>query len=327
MLVFEDLHWADDAQLDFLDYLVDWAADVPLLVVCSARPELLARRPGWGGGKPNAATVSLAPLSADDTARLIAALLNQALLPAETQAALLARAGGNPLYAEEYVRMLADRGFLKKVGGSWRLEHADELPLPESVQGIIAARLDALAPRRKALVQDAAVLGKVGWVGAMAALSGSEPFALEQRLHALERRELLRRERRSQVAGERQYAFRHVLVRDVAYNQLPQAAGRPALAGGPSGSKRCRRTGPRTGPSCSPTTIKRRSSSNEPPARTPPCWRNGPGWPWGGWRPGPGGQRLRGRRPVVCGGLGAVAAPGCRAAAAAAAARAGPDVC
>jgi predicted ATPase/class 3 adenylate cyclase len=224
VLVFEDLHWADDALLDFLDHLAEWAIEVPLLVVCTARPELLARRPGWGGGKPNAATVSLAPLSAEDTARLVAALLNQALLPAETQAALLARAGGNPLYAEEYVRMLADRGFLKKVGGSWRLERADELPLPETVQGIIAARLDALAPEEKTLLQDAAVLGEVAWVGALAALGGAEPLQLEPRLHALERRELLRRERRSTVAGERQYAFRHVLVRDVAYGQLPRAA-------------------------------------------------------------------------------------------------------
>jgi class 3 adenylate cyclase/tetratricopeptide (TPR) repeat protein len=223
VLVFEDLHWADDALLDFLDHLVDWATDVPLLVVCTARPELLSRRPGWGGGKPNAATVSLAPLSAEDTARLVGALLDQALLPVEVQSALLARAGGNPLFAEEYVRMLADRGFLKRIGGSWRLERAGELPLPESVQGIIAARLDALAPEAKALLQDAAVLGKVGWLGALAALSGSEPLQLEARLHALERRELLRRERRSAVAGERQYAFRHVLVRDVAYGQLPRA--------------------------------------------------------------------------------------------------------
>jgi class 3 adenylate cyclase/tetratricopeptide (TPR) repeat protein len=222
VLIFEDLHWADDALLDFLDYLVDWATDLPMLVVGTARPELLSRRPGWGGGKPNAATVSLAPLSADDTARLVGGLLDQALLPAEVQSALLARAGGNPLYAEEYVRMLIDRGFLKKLGGSWRLERAGELPLPESVQGIIAARLDALAPEAKALLQDAAVLGKVGWLGALAAVSGSEPLQLETRLHALERRELLRRERRSAVAGERQYAFRHVLVRDVAYTQLPR---------------------------------------------------------------------------------------------------------
>jgi class 3 adenylate cyclase/tetratricopeptide (TPR) repeat protein len=224
VLVFEDLHWADDALLDFLDHLVDWAVDVPLLVVCTARPELLVRRPGWGGGKPNVATVSLPPLSEADTARLLIALLGQVLLPAETQAALLDRAGGNPLYAGEYVRMLADRGYLKNDGGSWRLDRAEELPLPETVQGIIAARLDALTPQDKALLQDAAVLGKVGWVGALAALGTAEPLQLEGRLHALERRELLRRERRSAVAGERQYAFRHVLVRDVAYDQLPRAA-------------------------------------------------------------------------------------------------------
>jgi class 3 adenylate cyclase len=224
VLVFEDLHWADELLLDFLDHLVDWAADVPLLVVATARPELLARRPTWGGGKPNSAIVSLAPLGDDDTARLVGGLLGQALLPAEVQAALLARAGGNPLYAEEYVRMLADRGYLTRVSGSWRLDRAEELPLPESVHGIIAARLDALSPEEKALLQDAAVLGKVGWVGALAALGDTQPMALEDRLHALERKQLLRRERRSVVAAERQYAFRHVLVRDVAYAQLPRAA-------------------------------------------------------------------------------------------------------
>jgi tetratricopeptide (TPR) repeat protein len=224
VLVFEDLHWADVGLLDFLDYLADWAIDVPLLVVCTTRPELLSRRPGWGGGKPNSATVSLAPLSEQDTARLVAALLGQALLPAETQAALLARAGGNPLYAEEYVRMLADRGLLRRNGVGWRLERAEQLPLPESVQGIIAARLDALSAPEKALLQDAAVLGKVGWVGALAALGSTEPFALEAQLHALERKEFLHRERRTSVAGERQYAFRHVLVKDVAYGQLPRAA-------------------------------------------------------------------------------------------------------
>jgi predicted ATPase len=176
VLVFEDLHWADDTLLDFLDHLVDWAAEVPLLVVATARPELLARRPGWGGGKPNTTIVSLVPLSEQDTARLVAALLDQAVLPVELQAALLAQAGGNPLYAEEYVRMLADRGFLRRAGGTWRLERAEELPLPETVQGIIAARLDVLSPEEKALLQDAAVLGKVGWLGALAALAGTEPF-------------------------------------------------------------------------------------------------------------------------------------------------------
>jgi hypothetical protein len=197
VLVVEDLHWADELLLEFLDHLVDWAAEVPLLVVATARPELLARRPGLGGGKPNSAIASLAPLSDQDTARLVAGLLDQTLLPAELQAMLLARAGGNPLYAEEYVRMLADRGYLTRTRGGWRLERAGELPLPESVQGIIAARLDALAPRTRRCSRmrpcSARSAGRVPWPP-------------------------------SPVAGERQYAFRHVLVRDVAYGQLPRAA-------------------------------------------------------------------------------------------------------
>ena len=227
VLVVEDLHWADELLLDFLDNLVDWADQVPLLVVATARPELLAQRPGWGGGKPNSTTVSLSPLGDADTTRLIGALLGRALLPAETQSALLSRCGGNPLYAEEYVRMLADRGHLRTVGGTVLLTRIDELPMPETVQGIIAARLDTLPASDKALLQDAAVVGKVGWLGALAALAGDvdvDAATLQERLHALERKELLRRERRSQVAGEHQYAFRHALIRDVAYQQLPRGA-------------------------------------------------------------------------------------------------------
>ncbi len=157
VLVFEDLHWADEGLLDFVDHLVEWASGVPILVVCTARPELLTRRPGWGGGKPNAVTLSLSPLDDEQTARLLAALLERSVLPAETQSALLQRAGGNPLYAEEFVRMVADRDLIS-VG--------EELPLPESVQGIVAARLDALPDQEKALLQDMAVIGKVFWLGA-----------------------------------------------------------------------------------------------------------------------------------------------------------------
>ncbi|HEU0247629.1 MAG TPA: AAA family ATPase [Gaiellaceae bacterium] len=211
VLVFEDLHWADEDLLDFVDGLAERVSGVPLLVLCSARPELLERRPGWGGGKRNAVTVSLEPLSAAETARLIAALLDRPVLPAETQIALVQRAGGNPLYAEEYVRMLADRG-------------EGDLPLPQTVQGIVAARLDLLGDAEKALVQDAAVLGKVFWTDGLASLSGLEPHKLDERLVALERKEFIHRERRSAVAGMAQYAFRHVLVRDVAYGQMPRAA-------------------------------------------------------------------------------------------------------
>jgi class 3 adenylate cyclase/tetratricopeptide (TPR) repeat protein len=212
VLVFEDLHWADDDLLDFVDHLVDWAADVPLLCVCTARPELLERRPAWGGGKPNASTISLSPLSDEETARLLAVLLEQTLLPAEQQAALLTRAGGNPLYAEQFARMLGERGA------------GDELPLPETVQGIIAARLDGLEPEEKALLQDAAVLGKVFWAGAVAQMDGRDRAAVEQSLHALARKEFVRRQRRPSVEGESEYAFLHLLVRDVAYGQIPRAA-------------------------------------------------------------------------------------------------------
>jgi class 3 adenylate cyclase/tetratricopeptide (TPR) repeat protein len=214
VLVFEDLHWADDGLLDFVDSLVDWATDVPLLVVATARPELLARRPQWGGGKTNAATLSLVPLSEAETAELVHAILERSVLPAEVQSAVLARAGGNPLYAEEFARMVADRGDLGT---------GVELDLPDSVQGLISARLDSLPREEKELLQDAAVVGKVFWPGALVQ-GHRNASVLDDALRALERKEFVRRERRSSVEGETQYAFRHVLVRDVAYGQIPRAA-------------------------------------------------------------------------------------------------------
>ena len=209
VLVFEDLHFADDGVLDFVDYLAEWVRGVPILVVVTARPELLSRRPGWGGGKANAVTLSLAALSDEETARLVRSLLASPALPAQTQETLLARAGGNPLYAEEFVRMLA--------GG----RHADELP--ETVHGLIAGRIDALTGDEKALLQNVAVLGNVFWLGAASALSGVDAATAEDRLHALARKEFVRRERRSTVTGEAEYAFQHQLVRDVAYGQIPRA--------------------------------------------------------------------------------------------------------
>ena len=196
VLVFEDLHWADDTLLDFVDYLAEWVAGVPMLVVATARPELLERRPDWGGGKRNATTLSIGALSDDATARLLP------VMPAEKQQLVLARAEGNPLYAAEFARMAEDNP-------------GEDLPLPETVQGLIAARIDQLPPDEKTLVQDASVLGKVFWPSALASAS-------EDALHALERKEFIRRDRRSAVAGETQYAFLHLLVRDVAYGQIPR---------------------------------------------------------------------------------------------------------
>jgi len=210
VLVFEDLHWADDGLLDFLDELVDWTTGVPLLVVCTARPELLSRRAAWGGGRTNTLTLSLPPLSAGETARLVHELLEHAVLPAELQQALIERADGNPLYAEEFARLV--------------VEHGGESPrVPETVQGIIAARLDALAPEHKRLLQHAAVVGTVFWAGAVRALDAVAPDEIGLGLRELQRRELIRPERRSSVEGETEYAFRHVLIRDVAYGQIPRA--------------------------------------------------------------------------------------------------------
>ena len=216
-LIFDDLHWADDGLLDFVEYLADWASGVPLLMICTARPELLDRRPGWGGGKPNALTLSLAPLSDAETARLIGSLSGHPLREAEQQGVLVARAGGNPLYAEQFVQMLADQ------------EAGRELPVsglavPESVQAIIGARLDLLALPEKRLLHDAAVIGNVFWPGALAALGGSIRRGEQaEYLHGLERKQFLRRDRASSLAAESQYAFTHVLVREAAYGQLSRA--------------------------------------------------------------------------------------------------------
>jgi class 3 adenylate cyclase/predicted ATPase len=212
VLVFDDLHWADDNLLDFVDHLVDWATGVPILVVGAARPELLERRPGWGGGKRNALTTSLSPLTDEETARLLHMLLERPVLPAASQATLLSSAGGNPLYAEQYARMFVERG------------DDAELPLPETIQGIVAARVDGLAVEEKALLQDASVLGKVFWSGALASIGGVDRPSVGKRLHTLERKEFIRRERRSSVADEDEYSFGHALVRDVAYAQIPRLA-------------------------------------------------------------------------------------------------------
>ena len=224
VLAFEDLHWADDAMLEFIEHLVDWSTEVPLFVLCTARPELYERRAGWGGGKRNSTTVSLSPLTTQETAQLIGALLSQAVLPAETQTALLERAGGNPLYAEEFVRMLSDRGILERAGAVIRIGEDAEIPVPETIQALIAARLDTLSSEVKALLQAASVVGKVFWAGAVASVSGAAENSVTEALHELARKELVRPVRSSSVQGEQEYAFWHVLVRDVAYGQIPRAA-------------------------------------------------------------------------------------------------------
>ena len=222
ILVFEDMHWGDDAVLDFVELLADHAGAVPLAIVCTARPELLEWRPSWGQGKLNMATISLVALSAHATARFVTELLGSTPVPADVQRALVLPAEGNPLYAQEYVRMLRDRGFLASDGEAWRLV-GEPKGLPASVYGIIAARLDALSDDEKRFVHDAAVIGRTVRLAAVCALSGRDPDQAEQLVRAIEPKQLLRRSRPSSVAGEVELTFAHALIQDVAYSQLPRA--------------------------------------------------------------------------------------------------------
>jgi tetratricopeptide (TPR) repeat protein len=222
VLVFEDLHWADAAMLEFIDHLVEWSTGVPLLVICTARPELYESHEGWGGGKRNSNTISLSPLSDSETAQLISALLAQAVLPAEVHNALLERAGGNPLYAEEFIRMLTDRGVLQRKGRVLTIDPDADIPLPHNVHALIAARLDTLPAERKALLHDAAVVGKVFWSGAVSALGERDDKQVRQGLHELARKELVRPARNSSMEGQQEYSFWHALVRDVSYGQIPR---------------------------------------------------------------------------------------------------------
>jgi class 3 adenylate cyclase/tetratricopeptide (TPR) repeat protein len=223
VLVVEDLHWADAALLQFLRYLIDSSAGIALLVIATARSELLDRYPGWNEERPNASSITLSPLTDTDTTALIAALLGQPVLPTEVQALLLERAGGNPLYAEEFARLLTDRGLLVRDGHTVRLSPGQEIPFPETVQALIAARLDLLPLERKALVQDAAVVGKVFWSGALAAIGDRDEQVLLAELDELERKELILVAKVSSVEGQTEYAFWHAVVRDVAYAQIPRA--------------------------------------------------------------------------------------------------------
>jgi DNA-binding SARP family transcriptional activator/tetratricopeptide (TPR) repeat protein len=209
VLALEDLHWADEGLLDFVDELADRVRDAPLLILCTARPELLERRPSWGGGKANALSISLPPLSDDYTASVVAAVSDHPV-PAETLKALLERAAGNPLYAEQLARMLAEGGSLGE--------------LPETVHGIIAARLDALSADEKELLHNGAVVGKVFWLGALEAIGGGSRQQAEELLYGLERKEFVARVRHPSIAREAEYVFQHVLLRDVAYGQIPRLA-------------------------------------------------------------------------------------------------------
>jgi predicted ATPase len=223
VLVFEDLHWAEEALLGFVEQLAEYAEGVPLLLVGTARPELFERAAGWAASARNMAKVNLRALTAAETARLISNLLGTVVLPAEVQQAIMDRAGGNPLYAEEFVRLLKDQEIMQRAGAGWRIDTDAEIALPPTVHGLIAARLDTLSPARKRMLQDAAVVGKVFWAGAVAEMGNQDQDEVRAVLHELARKELVRPVRHSSMAGQAEYSFAHALIRDVCYAQIPRS--------------------------------------------------------------------------------------------------------
>ena len=233
VLVVEDLHWADEPMLAFLDDLAQGLGEAPLLVLATGRQEVLEFAGPGEGFVSMAHQVPLGPLSGDETSRLILARLGAKSLPVSLQAALLERSGGNPLFAEELVRLLADRDLLESHAGSVALKPGAELPMPESIGALIAARLDLLTRDRKALIADAAVVGRSFWAGAVAAVGEQDPADVLLGLHELVAKELVRPERASSMEGEAEFSFVHALVCDVAYSQLTladRAAKHAALA-------------------------------------------------------------------------------------------------
>ena len=216
VVLIEDIHWAEDPLLDLLERT---GRDVqgPLLIVGTARPELLDGRPTWGGGRRNASLLWLQPLSEDEAGRLFDDALAEAL-PLELRNLVVERAEGNPLFVEELIGTLIDRGNLQQVGDSWQAKRLrSNLDIPDSVQAVLAARIDMLPSLEKAALQAASVVGRIFWVGPVRELVGGEPdFGL------LEERDFIRRRQGSSMAGEQEYAIKHALTREVAYTSLPK---------------------------------------------------------------------------------------------------------
>ncbi|MEA2485928.1 MAG: hypothetical protein QOD46_1039, partial [Actinomycetota bacterium] len=223
ILVFEDLHWADPATVEFIEHLVEWSEGVPLFVICAARPELYDNHPGWGGGKHNSNTIGLSPLSDEETDELIASLLLRAAVSPAIRSSLLERAGGNPLYAEEFARMIVERAAADGVPSAAPID-SRQFPFPETLQALIAARLDSLSGPQKAILQDASVAGRTFWADAVAAIGGSDVAVTREALHELTVKELVKPARSSSMENQDEYSFWHALVREVAYGQIPRAA-------------------------------------------------------------------------------------------------------
>jgi class 3 adenylate cyclase/tetratricopeptide (TPR) repeat protein len=218
--VVEDIHWADATMLDVLDELAE-RLEGPVLFLCTARPDLLRERPGWGGGRRGYSSLPLEPLGAEDSARLVSLLLDVDALTERLRQRVLDRSEGNPFFLEEIIHHLIDDGLLVQEGQQWRagrgIEHVE---IPDTVHAVILARLDLLLRDEKRAAQRAAVVGRIFWDGAVSSLA--EINDLEDCLRTLRRREFVVERLASSIARQREFAFKHVLIRDVCYDSLPR---------------------------------------------------------------------------------------------------------
>ena len=211
-LIFEDIHWADDALLDLIELAAKQIHDVPLLILVQARPEILDKRATWGRGVRSFTSLPLNPLPLEEEAAMVLALCHERGIPAEVAVQIGHGPGGNPLFAEELVAMIAEQG---RVAG-----------VPPTIKPLIAARLDALLPAERQTLHRAAIFGKAFWAGGLRALDPDTTCDVEEQLETLEHKELLRVQPHSQFRDEVEYIFKHDLIRDVAYEILPKAQRR-----------------------------------------------------------------------------------------------------
>ena len=252
IIVIDDLQWADEALLDLLEYLTDRVTNVPILFLCPARPDFFERRRDWGGGRRNFTTLALESLSSEESNELVDALLKTEDLPGVLRYTILTRAEGNPFFVEEIVRMLIDQKVLINEDGCWRIgEHNEDIlnelatpaappddtlidlhyvfPLPrvpDTIQGVLAARIDLLSQTEKLVLQHASIIGRTFWLSALCELAANlSPTTILKTIDLLIERNFIfetEKQARNPVEHDREFAFKHVLIRDVVYNNIPR---------------------------------------------------------------------------------------------------------
>jgi tetratricopeptide (TPR) repeat protein len=225
VVVFDDVQWGKQTFLDLVEHLAEWTREAPILIVCLARPELLEERPAWGGGKLNATSLLLEPLDDESCGRLIDNLLEQAEVAEGVKSRIAAAAEGNPLFVEEMLAMLIDEGTLRQEDGRWlATRDVSTIEVPPTIQALLAARIDQLAPGELRVLEHAAVAGKLFSRGALRALAGDQPLeGLDDQLASLVRKQLIL-PHRALFAGEDTFRFRHILIRDAAYQGMSMEA-------------------------------------------------------------------------------------------------------